>query len=113
MSFARVGVYEYEQGRELILQRAGDYAMDAGVAVLSWLEKLEGSRIEDETWRTEGFGNLIGPGIVASLAHGVELRVTVTYDMVFVQREAGSKARVDEMLSRPSRARGEQTRAPA
>jgi len=68
-----------------------DYSMPYVVGLIEWLEG-NGAIIEDRTWETDGYGNLIENGIDVKF-ETVVFRFICSYENFIIKRVSGNKAK--------------------
>ena len=69
----------------------GDFSMPYVAGLIAWLEG-NGAIVEDRTWESKSFGNLIENGIDVQF-ETVTFRFICSYDNFLIKRVAGNKAK--------------------
>ena len=69
----------------------GDYSMPYVAGLIEWLEG-NGAIVEDRSWETDSYGNLIENGIDVNF-ETVMFRFICSYDNFIIKRVSGNKAK--------------------
>ena len=69
----------------------GEYSMPYIAGLLLWLES-NGATINDKTWKTKSYGNLVEKGIEVQF-ETVKFLFTSSYDNFIIKRMSGNKAK--------------------
>lgn len=73
----------------ILTTELGDYSMPYVAGLMSWLEK-NGAIIQDQSYRSERFGNLVESGIEVKF-ESVTFLFTCSYDNFIIKRLSGKK----------------------
>ncbi len=78
-----------------IFTTPGKYSMDTAVELLKKLERDGRYQIENEDWKTEGYGNLIEVGIKIYFENAV-FSIMCSYEDIFISRISGNRKKYYE-----------------
>ena len=68
----------------------GKYSMNIAVELLRNLEENGEFTIEDNTWKTKDYGNLVEIGIKVNFEN-VVFKIMCSYEDIFIYRDTGNK----------------------
>ena len=70
---------------------SGGYSMETAVGLLAWLER-NGAKIENQGWKSSGYGNLVEKGISVEFESVVFL-IYCSHENIYFERTSGNKTK--------------------